>query len=52
MIGIAGMKVVEKQERIKLWHLIVAEGTLQVDPRPLDRRFALPDLLYLSRHIV
>jgi hypothetical protein len=47
---IVGMEVVEKKERIELRDLIVAEGALEMNAGPFDRRFALPDLTYSSCH--
>lgn len=44
------MEVVKEKEGIKLGDLVVAEGPLQMDTRPFNRRLTLPHFFYFSRH--
>jgi hypothetical protein len=47
MGGIVGAEIVEKQERVKLGHLVIPEHSLQMHPCPFDGWLAFPDFLDL-----
>jgi hypothetical protein len=48
MIGIVGMKIIEKKEWIEVWRLLEAEGALEVDTSPFEGRPARRYLLNSS----
>ena len=46
--GVIAAKIVQEKKRVELWHLVVAESPMQMNPGPLHRGLALPDLVDFS----